>query len=71
MQEAVQDVNFAALSVAGDETTFCSSGKANRHNVWGVRKMPIDIIEHGRDSPDVYMFCTVSNTQVYGLPFVF
>ena len=43
----------------------------NRHNVrtWGT-ETPHVIIEHGRDSPKVNVFCAVSHTRVFG-PFFF
>lgn len=67
----MQIENFASHLVFSDKAIFHSSGKVNRRNVriWGVNN-PHVIIEHGRDSAKINVFCATSKTQNYG-PFSF
>lgn len=72
MQEAMQDENVASCLIFSDEAICHLSGKVNRHNVCiSGTNNPHIIIQHECDSPKVNVFCAISKTQVYGLPFFF
>ncbi|GBN20652.1 hypothetical protein AVEN_224430-1 [Araneus ventricosus] len=72
MQQAIEDDDdLAATLIFSEEATFHLSGKVNCHNarVWGT-ELPHVIVEKGRDSPKVNVFCAISKTKLYG-PFFF
>jgi hypothetical protein len=70
-QQSEDDDAFFDQPIFGDESTFHISGKVNKHNVriWGTEN-PGEMVEHGRDSPKVNVFCAESRTKVYR-PFFF
>ncbi|KAJ4452242.1 hypothetical protein ANN_03760 [Periplaneta americana] len=70
-QQAADDDDLFSRLIFSDEATFHTSGKINKHNcrVWGTQK-PHRIIERKRDSPNVNVFCALSQRKLYG-PFFF
>ena len=71
MLQNTEDDTFLPPLIFSDEATFHLSGKVNRHHVriWGLQNPP-KALEHERGSPKVTVFCTLSQTKVYG-PFFF
>jgi hypothetical protein len=55
----------------GDEATFHTCGKVNRHSfrVWATEK-PNDYISWDKDSPKVNMWLGMTKSKIYG-PFSF
>jgi hypothetical protein len=67
----MEDDKFLQHVIFSDKVTFHLSDNVKRHNVriWGLQN-PHTTLEHERDSPKVNVFCTISQTKVYG-PFSF
>jgi hypothetical protein len=65
------DDHFLEKVQFSDEATFHVSGAVNRRDVriWGSEN-PHAFVEHQRDSPEVNVFCGISNQKMYS-PFFF